>query len=336
MFKYFKKIKISMKYYTFFSIPIVIALFIQILPFTHSGGFYAPSGGYVNHINVSNTIVPNSNTSNNTMSTANTIEIQNAKVFLSDSLGSSYYNKYINYSSSMVINKTAYLYFSYKVPYKNGSVTDVVYGGSVPLERILDIVVEISIKNNSILDYQLPVKPYFINITESEAINKTVRYGFSNSTASIEGIYSINNANNTKELIIKNNSYPSKYYIVWAVKDSIPLYSNATTTKNYYSKLYKGLYLDANNGSILGEFIYNPSILTTVVANTVGYSGSFNLFALKNTSQTYNNNTQTTYNNSTVKIQFAPNFKIIIIVMFIAILIVIMAYIIFRYLMHGL
>ena len=328
-----------MKYYTFFSIPIVIALFIQILPFTHNSGFYAPSGGYINHVNVSNTIVSNSNTTNNTMSTANTMEIKTAEGFLSNFLGSSYYSMYINYSSSTVINKTAYLYFNYTVPYKNGSTTRVAYGGSVPLERLLNIMIGISTKNNSIRYYQLPIKPYFINITKTQAINKTARYGFSNSTASIEGIYSNNSTNNSsKGLTINNNnnSYQSKYYIVWAVKDGTPLYSNATTTKNYYSKLYKGIYLDAENGSILGEFIYNPSILTTLAENnTVGYSGSFNLFALKNTNQTSSNNTQSTYNNSTIKIQFTPNFKLIIIVMFIAVLVVIIAYVIFRYLMHG-
>lgn len=328
-----------MKYYTFFSIPIVIALFIQILPFTHNSGFYAPSGGYINHVNVSNTIVSNSNTTNNTAITANAMEIQNAKGFLSSFLGSSYYNKYINYSSSTVINKTAYIYFNYKVPYRNGSTTEMVYGGSVPLERILNIVVGISTKNNSILYYQLPIKPYFINITKTQAINKTSSYGFSNSTADMEGIYSINKTdNNSEALTIKNNSnsYPSKYYIVWAVKDGIPLYSNATTTKNYYLKLYKGIYLDAENGSILGEFIYNPAILTTLNSNnTIGYSGSFNLFVLKNTTKTNSNSTQVVSNNSTIKIQFSPNFKLIIIIMFIAVLIVIIAYVLFRYLMHG-
>jgi hypothetical protein len=131
--------------------------------------------------------------------------------------------------------------------------------------------------------------------------------------------------------IIEQKNYT--YYLVWKVINNTYYYPRLTNTTEYYSKLYNGIYVDINNGSIVGEFLYSPTKTVQSYQNNItGVAGIFSLFPLS----IYNSTVQKLPSgyNSTVLLQFNPNYLLIEMVFIVTVIIVIVAFIIFRYLMH--
>ncbi len=307
-----------MRYYIL-SIPLFLVLFIQVLPFSHSGGFYAPSSGYIHATNNSNY---SSVTNNNSIKNVSIMQINSAEQYIANTLGNTYYKKYLKYSGSSIFNNTAEIYFNYSIPFQNGSVTRAVYE-TEPLLRILNVIVYVN-KNNTVINYFGPIKPYIINTSVADAINISKKYNFSNITqVTLSGVYQTNNTNRG-------------YYIAWSVLNGAGYYQNSNSTADYYNKIYKGLYVDVSNGTVIGEFIYNPTIVTASVQNNqsmdLGYSGAFNLFNISKTNKTL---VQTQNFNNTQTMTFVPNYDILLWIFLIAGIVVVIAYGVFWYLMHS-
>ncbi len=293
-----------------------LSIFIVILPFSHTGGFYAPSGGYVHGFNISNTTINVNTTVNYTKQNINF-----SNNYLIGLFGNDYYLKYIKFSSYNTINKTTTVNYNYMLPMKNGTIlqdNNSLFSSNNTIEKELSIIT--IVKNNKTLYYFGPNKAYYLNITAKQALNISNKYGFN---ATLDGI----------QPIYENYSKNYTYYLVWKVINNTYYYPRLTNTTEYYSKLYKGIYVDINNGSIVGEFLYSPTKTVQSYQNNItGVAGIFSLFPLS----IYNSTVQKLPSgyNSTVLLQFNPNYLLIEMVFIVTVIIVIVAFIIFRYLMH--
>ena len=292
-----------------------LSVLLVILPFSHTGGFYAPSGGYVHGFNISNTIIKNPSVNY----TKQNINFSNN--YLIGLFGNNYYSKYITFSSYNTLNKTTNVTYNYTVPMQNGTVIESnALSTNNTLGKTLKIL--ITVKNNKTLSYFGPSTAYYLNITAEQALSIGARYGFINAT--INGI----------EPIYKNYSKNYSYYLVWKIINNTYYYPKLTNTSEYYSKIYKGIYVDINNGSVVGEFLYNPTKTVHYYSNNItGVADAFSLFPLN----VYNSTAQKSPSgyNSTVSLQFNPNYLLIEMIFIIAVIIVIVAFVIFKYVMHG-
>lgn len=302
-----------MKYQSSFYL-LGLSVLLVILPFSHTGGFYAPSSGYIHSINSTNTTVKTNTTVNYTKQNINL-----SNNYLISLLGENYYSKYVKFSNYNTINNNTIINYNYTLPTNNGTVLEKnnsLFFSSIGKKLSISVIIN---KNKSI-SYFGPVKDYYLNITAKQALNTGAKYGFN---ATIEGIQPI-------YVNLSKNSY----YLVWSLINKTYYYPKLTNTSEYYSKLYKGIYIDIKNGSIVGEFVYSPNKTSQVYLNNItGVAGSFDLFPLSIYNATNKNITQGY--NSTVSLQFNPNYSLIEIIFIVAIMIVIIAFILFKYIMHG-
>ncbi|MGC8479186.1 MAG: hypothetical protein ACP5M9_00755 [Candidatus Micrarchaeia archaeon] len=321
-----------MKKYSLFYSFAIVALVLSVLPFSHSGQFYAPSEGYLHQINITNTSSGNKTVNVNITK----LDINASENYLKTLFGESYYSKYINYSEYFIYNGNTSILFNYNVPFINGSVIKPIYSGStepIQLLRLLNIEVIFG-KNNSVISYVGPVKPYFIDITQSEAQKIASEYGFNGTINGIFGVYS-NKNNNTNYNASERNL---TYYLVWKVVNSTPYYPTIINTSSYYTKLYKGIYIDAQNGSVDGEFFYNPAQIVPLETKTIsGVAGSFTLFPINKENSTAvnsNNNSNGNQGEYNTILYFNPDYAAMVYVGVFAVIIVVLFFVIFRHKMH--
>lgn len=182
-----------------------------------------------------------------------------AETYLIAKLGQSYYNNHISYTYGQAYGNTSYTYFTYNVPFQNGTNAHGIIGGPAPVERLLGITVSLS--GAVVTGYVGPLKPYVITVSQSQAITTAQNYGITNGTASIEGVFMANAVNQN-----------SQYAIAWAVTSSSSLKGN----------MHPGVYIDSENGTVLGEYVYNPAILS---ASGYGYAGNFSMYYSGNQSK---------------------------------------------------
>lgn len=240
-------------------LPLLLVASLMFSPNSTASGTSGSSNGFV----VGHTV----NVSNYTVTNANQSQINTAKNYLQGRLGMGYFDSYINYSVGSVYNNIAYLSFSYKIPFSNGTTTSGVYGGVSPVLRLLNIVVEIG-PNGNVVAYSGPSIPYVINITKGSAIVMAAQRGILNGTAGIQGA------------LLPNATSLQGYSVVLAVRSGNPAYIGGT---NYYNRVYKGVYVDVETGSILGEFVYNPAIVTPASSGQLASLGNFALFPINGT-----------------------------------------------------
>lgn len=178
-----------------------------------------------------------------------------AETYIVGLLGQTYFDKYVNLSGGSYYGNTSHVYFSYSVPFGNGSESSSIYG------RRLGITV--TLNGSRIADYIGPSKPFVAQVTAGNAISIAESYGLSNDTAGLVGLFS------------RNTTSASYYSIAWAV-----LSSDEGKGQNYY-----GIYVDALTGNVIGEFYYPSYMMQNGSAAGYGTAGNLSIFALTTTTQ---------------------------------------------------
>ncbi|MDE1859316.1 MAG: hypothetical protein KGH67_02200 [Candidatus Micrarchaeota archaeon] len=209
------------------------------------------------HANVSGVVSTNSSYANVSKRTENI-----AISYLWGKLGQPYYNRYISFNTGTSYGNLSYVYFTYNVPFSNGTEASGTFGGVSPLARMLGITV--TINDSFVTGYVGPSEPYIINISAARALSIAREYGITsgagNATERIEGV------------VNRNSTLTSGYAIVWAVTSGSP----------FKGSIYRGIYIDVKSGKAVGEYVYNPQILAT--QQSYGTEGNFSLFYMQNQS----------------------------------------------------
>ncbi|MHB1830158.1 MAG: hypothetical protein ACYCO0_02080 [Candidatus Micrarchaeaceae archaeon] len=174
-----------------------------------------------------------------------------AESYLIGRLGQAYYNNYISLYDGVSYGNLSYVYFTYSVPFSNGSTIS-----QLPSHRYLGITV--GIDGSSVYHYIGPSQAYVIGVNRSRAEGIAGRYGITNSTAALVGLFGT------------NGTTSSNYSIAWAV-----LSGNPQKSQKYY-----GLYIDAVTGNAIGEFYYTPATMSNRTSYDYGTAGNFSLFYL--------------------------------------------------------
>ncbi len=202
---------------------------------------------------------------NFTVANASEQSILAGESYLIGRLGEGYYSSYANYTGgfySSSTNQTS-LFFSYRIPYPNGSTTSGAFG--IAAVRTLGITITLD-KGNGVVEYYGPSQPYVIRVPAYNATSTASLYGVANGTASISAAEG--NATTASAL--------TGYSVVWAVTGGSPL-ANHTA---YPNRVYPGLYIDVENGSVVGEYTYNPMIVAPQQGMSRATLGTFWLFPL--------------------------------------------------------
>ena len=179
-------------------------------------------------------------------------------------LGYAYYSHYVNMSGAYLSGNISYVYFSYNVPFVNGSSVTARYAGTSQVVRNLGISLSVY-DNGTVGEYQGPNEPYFVNVSRDAAVMTAGSFGIQNATAILEGGYFGGSQTGPEQ----------GYEIVWAVQSRNPTIMNDSKIANV---IYRGVYIGAVNGSLVGEFEYNPAIISP----TGNYAdlGNMELFSL--------------------------------------------------------
>jgi hypothetical protein len=239
---------------------LIIATIALVLASFATAGYVSILAGYSSaaYANVSViTMGANSSYSNTTSQQA----IYAAEAYLIDRLGQSYYSGYVSYYGSESYGNTSYAYFAYSVPFSNGTSAMDVLDLQIPAKRLLGITV--SLNGTKVVGYIGPSKPYFVNISPSNAINLSEGYGIQNGNACIEGVFN--------SIRITPNS---TYSIAWAVLGGSPLKSG----------IYQGMYINAESGNVMGEYDYNKLVAAAQPGSAYAYgsSGNYSMFYVQN------------------------------------------------------
>ena len=152
-----------------------------------------------------------------------------AETYITSLLGQAYYNDYINLSGGSYYGNTTYAYFTYSVPFSNGS-----QSASLPGGRRLGIT--ITLNGSHVVDYIGPKEPYVLRVNSSTAIGTAESFGLFNDTARLVGLFGT------------NTTAVSDYSVAWAVMSH-----DTEKGQNYY-----GVYVNAVTGNVVGEFYYAP------------------------------------------------------------------------------
>ncbi len=215
-----------------------------------------------------NSIFSNGTASSNVVSPSyNTTAaaISAGKAFLINKLGVQYYDSYILYSFYIRGSKTnrTYLYFSYQLPFYNGTKTKGAAPENLPLMYRLNITLALN-STHSVVNYSGPAKPYFLSVPANEAVSIADAYGVKNGTASL--VLAVNASQAVNAI--------AGYSIVWKVLGTTVLHDQSS----YLDSIYPGIYLNVQNGSVLGEYMYNPSVLIPQLSSSKPVLGVFGLF----------------------------------------------------------
>lgn len=191
---------------------------------------------------------------------ANAQSVHDAEQYVIGKLGQSYYSSHISYYYGSSYKNMSYVYFTYNVPFSNGTNAYGTFAGQPAAQRLLGITV--TLNKSDVVGYIGPSAPYIVIIPYAQAVNVSSQYGIENGSAGIEGMFSSNN--------IANNA---SYAVVWAVRSGAPLKSG----------IYHGVYIDAVTGAMVGEYFYNPSILAAQGGlSSYGTGGNFSMFYMTN------------------------------------------------------
>lgn len=174
-----------------------------------------------------------------------------ADSYIVSRLGQGYYDQYINLSGGSYYGNISHVYFSYSIPFINGS-----QSASLAGDRRLGIT--ITLNGSNVIDYIGPAEPYILKVNSSLAIKTAKSYGMLNDTARLVGLFG------------QNTTHASNYSVAWAV-----ISHDAQKGQNYY-----GIYVDAVIGNVIGEFYYLPYDLHNSTAQGYGTMGNFSLFIL--------------------------------------------------------
>ena len=173
-----------------------------------------------------------------------------AATYISRVLGQSYYDNYVNLSGGSYYGNMSLVYFSYSVPFANGTQSSNVGGRRLGITVILN--------GSRIVKYIGPAGPYVATISAYNAINISEGYGLYNDSARLVGLF------------VQNTSTQSNYSIAWAVVSHEP-----GKGQNYY-----GMYVDAVTGNVTGEFYYPPLAIQESNLSGYGIAGNFSAFLL--------------------------------------------------------
>lgn len=168
-------------------------------------------------------------------------------------LGEQYYNQYISFSSGSLYEECgdngctnrSTVSFTYDIPVKEISKTLETAGiGGSPLPWPPRISVILNDKN-SVMEYRGPSGPYKFLLSADDAIAKARAYGLRNVTYAIMAV---------SQLVAGG------YDVVWAV-GSDDLVGECRDTGAVHECIYRGVYVDVDNGNVVGEFRINPLIM---------------------------------------------------------------------------
>lgn len=211
--------------------------------------------------------------------------INEATIYLTNRLGKDYYDSYIttgfrSYNARYYpsLNQT-YVYFSYDAPLSNGTKITAfnLTEGCCSIFPSSPLFAAVVLANNgSILYYAGPYGPYTINISYNSALNITANRGLNTS----HGAYLVAGSFNPYDS-------SSGYIVTWAVLGNGS--SSNPGTGN-------GIYIDAENGNVLGEFYWESSPGGTLPGSpepTIYILGNYSLFPISSNANSYaksNNN----------------------------------------------
>lgn len=185
------------------------------------------------------------------------VDLGYAESHVASVLGQAYYEQYVNLSGGEYYGNISYIYFSYSIPFINGSQSSSLAGN-----RRLGIT--ITLNGSNVVDYIGPAKPYILKVNSSSAIKTARSYGMFNDTARLVGLFG------------QNTTHASNYSIAWAV-----ISHDALKGQNYY-----GIYVDALTGNVVGEFYYLPYDAQNSTTQGYGKIGNFSFFLLTPFAQT--------------------------------------------------
>lgn len=173
-----------------------------------------------------------------------------AATYISGLLGQSYYEHYINLSGGSYYGNNSQVYFSYSVPFANGT-----QSSNMGSRRL---GVTIIFNGSRVVRYIGPASAYVASVSAANAIDVAEGYGLFNDSARLVGLFS------------HNTSGYSNYSIAWAVVSHDP-----GKGQNYY-----GMYVDAVSGNVTGEFYYLPSMMQNGSLPGYAVAGNFSAFLL--------------------------------------------------------
>ncbi len=198
--------------------------------------------------------------------------IYSADAYISSRLGDAYAAAYVSYLGGESYGNKTYTYFAYHIPFSNDTSVTGTLPGQAPVVRLLGITVILA--GTTVIGYAGPAGPYTIRIPPSEAYSLANNYGITNGTIDLVWVFNAT-----------QNMSNSAYGIAWAVRDKSPLKSG----------VYQGIYIDAISGNVVGEFLYNPAIVSTKGPASYGKSGDFSLFYMQGGSQSSQSSTDSQY-----------------------------------------
>lgn len=249
--------------------PILLcaAVFAMLL-----GPSYAQPGTHFPNPITGNAIIQNATTANTAAgnfseTNASAASVLAGESYISERLGTQYYAEHVSYVSGFYYSGTGltYLYFSYSIIPSNVTGIVGVYGAGLPLARLTGITLTLN-SSGDVTAYDGPHDPYSIRVSAPEAIAIAGLYGIINGTAAIAAAESPSEAGDPLY----------GYSLVWAVTGRSAI-KNAT---NPYGNVYPGVYIDVVNGSVVGEYTYNPMIVAPQQGMSRATLGTFWLFPL--------------------------------------------------------
>ena len=205
--------------------------------------------------------------------------ISSARNYLIQQYGQEYVDNHMNsfyyteqqssfYGWPIVVPNVSGVYFNYFMPAKNGSTVKIstlypsynetTNSTQLTILNSSSVGVFISNKNNSVVDFLGPDKPYVINITKQEAMSIAEHAGLQNVSAQ----YSV-----LSYAVYQNQFAPYsndtigiyKLPVVWAILSNNLSYVQLSGSSDK-TLANKGLYIDPQNGSVLGEFSYHSHV----------------------------------------------------------------------------
>lgn len=203
--------------------------------------------------------------------TASQEAIYAAKEYVAGRLGQSYYNSFISYYGAQSLGNLSYVYLKYDVPFSNGTTTAGMPG--VQGGRIRFLGITVSLNGTNVTGYIGPAKPYFINISAAKAENISGQYGIESGNATIYGMFRNSSINSSSE-----------YSIAWAVTSAYPQKGD----------VYTGVYVDAENGMVIGQYLYNPTVQNQSLSD-YGVPGNSSLFYVANQTESRYNSEDSQY-----------------------------------------
>lgn len=173
---------------------------------------------------------------------SHTISLESAYIaesYVSNALGQQYFEQYTSLYGGASYGNVSYVYFSYNVPFANGTSRG---DGS----RLLGITV--TVDNGNVVGYVGPQKPYVVSVNATQAAESAEGYGFRNATATLTGVFNSSN--------LTSFSY---YSVLWSIASN-SLNNNA----------YNAGYINVDDGKMIGEYLSNSTLISRIGSEGYG------------------------------------------------------------------